>query len=307
MYKWLLIGLSVWWCVSGTQAWTIMSYNVENLFDYHKDSLKNDDEFTPGGVRHWTYARYQTKVEQIARVICAVGENEMPAIVGLCEVENDYCLRGLCYPLRRYPYRSIHFESPDERGVDVALLYNPRTFCVLDSMALAVDLGEDKTRDILYVSGVMDGSDTLHVFVCHLPSMLGGKATSEWKRQTAKRVILNKVNDILEIQPNAKMVVMGDMNDAPHEDIPGMNNLMIPLERQGMGSHRYHGIWTCLDQFYVSDALVQQCQADIYNAPFLLEDDNKYLGVKPKRTFIGYQYHADGFSDHLPILLTTND
>lgn len=309
-------------------AFTIVSYNVENLFDARHDTLKNDIEYTADGSRHWSYVRYNNKVEQVSRVICNIGGWDKPALVGLCEVENDSCLLRLCRQMRRYPYRFIHFESLDERGVDVALLYDYTQFTPLDSMPLSVPLGTDRTRDILFVKGLINRAlstanrqpekdisqlstlnsklqkDTLYIFVSHLPSMLGGRAASEWKRQAAKDIIRHQVDSILTCQPSAYIVVMGDMNSAPQEDINGLTNKMLPLEQQGRGTHYYQGRWSCLDQFYVSPSLDSLAQVRIYDAPFLLTDDPQYLNTRPRRTFNGYHYDRDGYSDHLPIILS---
>ncbi|MCQ2330967.1 MAG: hypothetical protein MJZ55_03160, partial [Paludibacteraceae bacterium] len=309
-------------------AFTIVSYNVENLFDARHDTLKNDIEYTADGSRHWSYVRYNNKVEQVSRVICNIGGWDKPALVGLCEVENDSCLLRLCRQMRRYPYRFIHFESPDERGVDVAMLYDYTQFTPLDSMPLSVPLGTDRTRDILFVKGLINRAlstanrqpekdisqlstlnsklqkDTLYIFVSHLPSMLGGRAASEWKRQAAKDIIRHRVDSILTCQPSAYIVVMGDMNSAPQEDINGLTNKMLPLEQQGRGTHYYQGRWSCLDQFYVSPSLDSLAQVRIYDAPFLLTDDPQYLNTRPRRTFNGYHYDRDGYSDHLPIILS---
>lgn len=311
---------------------------MENLFDARHDTLKNDIEYTADGSRHWSYVRYNNKVEQVSRVICNIGGWDKPALVGLCEVENDSCLLRLCRQMRRYPYRFIHFESPDERGVDVALLYDYTQFTPLDSMPLSVPLGTDRTRDILFVKGLINApsaqqqlppatnnappaqqqlplannnasqtqqqKDTLYLFLCHLPSMLGGRAASEWKRQAAKDIIRHQVDSILTCQPSAYIVVMGDMNSAPQEDINGLTNKMLPLEQQGRGTHYYQGRWSCLDQFYLSPSLDSLAQVRIYDAPFLLTDDPQYLNTRPRRTFNGYHYDRDGYSDHLPIILS---
>lgn len=281
---------------------TIISYNVENLFDNQHDSLKNDSAFLPDGNYHWTYHKYQTKLDQIAQVIVNIAGWESAPLVGLCEVENARCLRDLCYRLRRYHYRYVHYESADERGIDVALLYDSTKVQVLYSQPLFVDLNGDVTRDILYVCAMVNKKDTLHTFMCHLPSQLGGASTSEGKRFVAKSVIQHQVDSILSLQPHAYIVVMGDMNNNPQEDIQGVNNMMMNWKGVGDGTHKHQGTWSFLDQFYVSSALRTQASARIFSPEWLLEQDEKYLGYRPKRTFIGFRYHA-GYSDHLPIVL----
>lgn len=281
---------------------TIISYNVENLFDYKHDTLKNDSSFLPEGMHHWTYYRYQTKLDRIAQVIVNISSFESAALVGLCEVENARCLHDLCYKLKRFNYKYIHYESADERGIDVALLYDSTKVKILNSKPLRVPLKEDLTRDILYVEALLTTSDTLHTMICHLPSKLGGATATDWKRQTAKQLIQQQVDSILLFQPNARIVVMGDMNNDPINDLQHLDNLMISHNRVGKGTHKYQGIWSCLDQFYVSYSLKDIAQATIFAPNWLLEEDTKYLDYQPKRTYVGFRYH-DGYSDHLPVVL----
>lgn len=281
---------------------TIISYNVENLFDCQHDTLKNDSSFLPDGMHHWTYYRYQTKLDRIAQVIVNISGWESAALVGLCEVENTRCLRDLCYRLKRFHYKYVHYESDDERGVDVALLYDSTKVKVLKSKPLKVDLNEDRTRDVLYACCLLNKRDTIHTMVCHLPSQLGGGATTHWKRQATKQVIQQQIDSIYSVQPEATIVVMGDMNSEAKDDLQGMNNLMIGLAKEGKGTHKYHGIWSCLDQFYVSSRLLEKVGARIFAPAWLQEEDTKYLDLQPKRTYVGFRYH-DGYSDHLPIVL----
>lgn len=281
---------------------TIISYNVENLFDCQHDTLKNDSSFLPDGMHHWTYYRYQTKLDRIAQVIVNISGWESAALVGLCEVENTRCLRDLCYRLKRFHYKYVHYESDDERGVDVALLYDSTKVKVLKSKPLKVDLNGDRTRDVLYACCLLNKRDTIHTMVCHLPSQLGGGATTHWKRQAAKQVIQQQIDSIYSVQPEATIVVMGDMNSEAKDDLQGMNNLMIGLAKEGKGTHKYHGIWSCLDQFYVSSRLLEKAGARIFAPAWLQEEDTKYLDLQPKRTYVGFRYH-DGYSDHLPIVL----
>ena len=281
---------------------TIISYNVENLFDCQHDTLKNDSSFLPDGMHHWTYYRYQTKLDRIAQVIVNISGWESAEMVGLCEVENERCLRDLCYRLKRFHYKFVHYESADERGIDVALLYDSTKVKILDSKPLRVDLQGDVTRDILYVEALVGNQDTLYAMVCHLPSQLGGTAATEGKRNAAKQVIQQQVDSILRMQSEAKIVVMGDMNSEVKDDLQGMSNMMIGCEKEGKGTHKYKGIWSCLDQFYLSTTLKNNANVIIFSPEWLLEEDTKYLDYQPKRTYVGYRYH-DGYSDHLPIVL----
>ena len=326
----------------GNLAWVqaenlcVVSYNVENLFHPKHDSVitseringltgervieKDDWEWTPEGERRWSYSRYYRKVENIARVLTNIGEWKGVDVVGLQEVENALCVKRLCYTLRRGEYDFVHYESPDPRGIDVALIYKKARIDTIATRAIRVKptpnpslkgRGDELiTRDILYVQARVDKKDTLHFFVCHLPSQRGGKAESEWKRKAAKQVLQQAVDSVYGIDPEAKIVVMGDMNSEPEEDIRGMRNRMKELKNERIkelknqrGTHKYQGRWSCLDQFYTSPALDSISEVKIYNAAWIQEPDKKYLDLKPKRTFNGYRYQKDGFSDHLPIVL----
>jgi len=277
----------------------IVNYNVENLFHPAHDSLKEDYEWTAEGERHWSYTRYYRKVENIARVLTNIGEWEGVDVVGLQEVENALCVKRLCYTLRRSEYDFVHYESPDRRGIDVALIYKKSRVDTIRTRAIRVDLGEQTTRDILYVCARVE-KDTVHFLVCHLPSQRGGKAESEWKRTRAKQVLQQAVDSVFRVDAEAKIVVMGDMNEDGRmdEQIRGLADMRM----SGEGTHKYHGRWTFLDHFLVSPALDSLSQARVYNAEWIMETDEKYLGVKPKRTYNGFIYQ-NGFSDHLPIIL----
>lgn len=253
-------------------------------------------------MHHWTYRRYQTKIDRIAQVLVNIGGWESVPLVGLCEVENARCLRNLCYKLRRFHYKYVHYDSPDERGVDVALLYDSTRLSILNRRALSLSLDGDATRDILYVSALYEQRDTVHVMMCHLPSQLGGASNTDWKRQRAKSLIQSQIDSIFLFQPSANIVVMGDMNTSAQDDLTGMVNLMIPIQKMGQGTHKYQGIWTCLDQFYVSQSIATKATTTIFSPWWLLEEDTKYLDYKPHRTYIGFRYN-DGYSDHLPIVL----
>ena len=298
----LILAFVIQSAVFAQDSMTIISYNIENLFDYEHDTLKNDSSFLPDGDRHWTYYRYQTKLDRIAQVIVNISGWESAEMVGLCEVENERCLRDLCYRLKRFHYKFVHYESADKRGIDVALLYDSTKVKILNSKPLRVDLQGDVTRDILYVEALVGNQDTLHAMVCHLPSKLGGAAATEGKRNAAKQVIQQQVDSILRMQSEAKIVVMGDMNSEVKDDLQGMSNMMIGCEKEGKGTHKYKGIWSCLDQFYLSTTLKNNANVIIFSPEWLLEEDTKYLDYQPKRTYVGYRYH-DGYSDHLPIVL----
>ena len=276
----------------------VVNYNVENLFHPAHDSLKDDLEWTPEGERRWSYTRYYKKVDNIARVLTNIGEWDGVDVVGLQEVENALVVKRLCYTLRRNEYDFVHYDSPDRRGIDVALIYKKARIDTLRTRPIRVDLGQLTTRDILYVAALADKRDTIHFFVCHLPSQRGGKAESEWKRIAAKEVLQRAVDSVFRIQTDAKIVVMGDMNS---EDM--RINGLEDKRMKGEGTHKYHGQWTFLDHFYVSPAIDSLSHAQIYDAEWIQEPDEKYLGLKPKRTYNGFRYQ-NGYSDHLPIILT---
>lgn len=281
----------------------VVSYNTENLFHPANDSIdgqaQNDTEWTLEGERRWSFTRYNKKIENIARVITNIGQWSGVDIIGLQEIENAECLRRLCQVMRRDEYDLVHYESPDPRGIDVALLYKKERIDTICTKAIPMPF---PTRDILYVSAQVDKRDTLHLFICHLPSQLGGKAESEWKRIAAKEVLQKEVDSILYSNPNAHIIVMGDMNTAPTQDIKGLTNKMISLQIDNQGTHKHQGQWTCLDQFYCSTPVDSISEISIYNAEWIMENDDKYLGLKPKRTYIGFRYQ-NGFSDHLPIVM----
>lgn len=293
----------------------VVSYNVENLFHPKHDTVcidsttfieKDDYEWTPEGERRWSYTRYYRKEENIARVLTNIGEWNGVDIVGLQEVENAMVVKRLCYTLRRGEYDFVHYESPDRRGIDVALIYKKSRVDTIATRAIKVK-GERVngerliTRDILYVCAQIDKRDTVHFFVCHLPSQRGGAAESEWKRRVAKEVLEEAVDSVFRVQAEAKIVVMGDMN-AEEIGVKGLKDERM----KGEGTHKYQGRWTCLDHFYTSPSLDSLSRAEIYNAAWIQEPDEKYLDLKPKRTYNGFRYQKDGFSDHLPIVLTVS-
>jgi predicted extracellular nuclease len=312
-----------------------MFYNVENLFDTKNDSLKNDDEFLPEGARFWIYNRYQEKLQNISRVITAIGGWSPPDIIGLCEIENREVLDDLCSKssLSRLKYKIIHKESPDFRGIDVALLYQPKVFKPITYSAIKVSNHNNSlvTRDILYVKGATKNSDTLHVFINHWPSRSGGQLESEPNRIQAAKILRLQVDSIFNLNASSKIVIMGDFNDYPENtsisltlkanrsydkiEANQLYNLSAYLqENVNYGSHKYDGEWGILDQIIVSGALLGSKDglstsienAHIFYADFLLEDDSNYSGKQNFRTYVGFKYHG-GFSDHLPIFIDIDD
>ena len=305
-------------------------WNLENLFDTVDDSLTRDDEFTEEGMRHWTGYRYYQKLQNMAKTLVALGGWEPADIVGLCEVENKMVVRDLIErtPLKTSGYEIVHYQSPDSRGIDVALLYNPETFTVLHSEPILVDFleeGSRPTRDILYVKGITNESDTLHVFINHWPSRYGGHLATNPKRMRAATILRGVVDSLKAVNPCSNLIVTGDFNDEP-EDESLQNGLRahdkdaaahgeflvnLMIEKEGKeGTHKYQGAWGILDHMIVSTPLLQggcglqvvDQQANIFRRDWLLEEDPKYPGSRLNRTFIGMQYHG-GFSDHFPVYI----
>lgn len=304
----------------------VMFYNVENFFDPFDDTLTNDNEFLPKGIRNWNYSRFVKKRNNIYKTIMAVGGWEPPAIIGLCEIENRFVLKQLIYetPFAQFDYRIVQEESPDKRGIDVALLFNPKVLRVIYHKAIAINFKnepESKTRDILYVKGLVNNNDTLHIFVNHWPSKYGGELSSEPRRVFVAQQLAMQIDSLFELNKEASIIVMGDFNDSPSthsvKDILNSgknkdNNRLInimPINNHDLGSYKFNGEWEIIDQIMVSNALLLQDkgifvpeEAHIFSADFLLEEDAKFLGKMPFRTYKGMKY-SGGFSDHLPVFV----
>ncbi len=301
--------------------WLIMFWNVENFFSPVADGT-GDGEYTPTGYRHWNWSKFNRKRDDIAKIILLAKERygECPMLVGLCEVENRRVVNELVYNtiLSRLEYGAVHRESPDSRGIDVALLYLRERFRVVKAEFLAVPApggGVLDTREILYVKGVADGIDTIHCLVNHWPSRLGGKRRSSLKRRAAMERLKVKCDSILTADSLANIVVMGDFNapaDSPLLSELGMLVNMAPEVRspgRGVrGTYKYKGEWESIDHFLLSKNLY--CGrwfnavggAEIFAPDYLLEEDPVYLGCKVRRTLTGPVYNG-GVSDHLPIIL----
>lgn len=304
----------------------IMFYNVENLFDVRDDSLTNDNEFLPDSPRRWTRYRMDEKCRNLSRVILNAGAWNPPVLVGLCEVENAWILGRLLYNtgLNNTGYKSVHYDSPDERGIDVALLYLTSRFEVLESRPVSVGLLDDgsPTRDILYVKGIVDNYDTLHVFVNHWPSRYGGAEASRPRRLQAAQVLTAVVDSVRNTYPLANIVLMGDFNEDHDSDFFRDNLATGGLDEDtplyapalglesGLGTLKYRYQWQVFDQIIVSRGLLapssRLCLKDpvmsIVRLPFLLEQDDRYGGQKPFRTYVGMRYQG-GYSDHLPVMI----
>jgi predicted extracellular nuclease len=308
-----------------------MFYNVENFFDYYNDSLTQDDEFLPDGDRHWNYSRFTDKLKKIYKVIIAIGGSEAPEIIGLCEIENRYVLNKLIFntPLSKYEYEIVHQDSPDSRGIDVALLFRKDKLELLQNSFLNISFPWNplkKTRDILYFKGLTKGKDTLHIFINHWPSRYKGQLETESYRVYVASVLKNKVDSIFNTSKDSHIIIAGDFNDEPQNksikeilsaetDISAIKsnklyNLSYLLsDSTKTGTVKYKFIWEMFDQFIVSGSLLDTIKISttsndihIFSPDFLLEEDNKYMGYRPFRTYRGYKY-TGGYSDHLPVYL----
>lgn len=298
----------------------IMFYNAENLFDIYNDSLTTDGEFTPLGSKKWTAERFENKINNIYKSIIATGGWYPPAIIGFCEIENFYVLNELVYntPFSKFQYNIIHKNSPDKRGIDVALIYNTKFVKLIDTAFLKISFPENPnslTRDILYARLVLKNNDTLHVFVNHWPSRRGGITNSESKRMFVSKTLKNKVDSILKINYNSNIIITGDFNDTPLDkslrlliNNRQLINLATEYAEKGRGTYKYRESWFMFDQVIISKNLLNknstiQCnKMFIAGHEFLLEEDKTYVGLKPKKTYSGKIY-TGGTSDHLPVFI----
>ncbi len=307
-------------------------YNFENLFDTIDTPNVRDTEFTPTGDKLWDSQRYQEKLNNMAEVVSRLGTELSPdglAVLGVCEVENRKVLEDFVQEplIRERGYQVVHHDSPDERGIDVALLYNPKYFQVLGKKAMPVLLydeeGErDFTRDVLLVSGLFDG-EPIHLMINHWPSRSGGEAASQPKRNAAALVCKQAADSLMQAQPGAKVIIMGDLNDDPISPSvkevlnaerqvkrvkPGsLYNPWYQLYKKGIGTLAYRDAWNLFDQMIISYGLVNPeegyrlYKVSIYNEPYLLQKSGPYKGY-PFRTFGGDNY-LGGYSDHFPVYM----
>ncbi|MCK5781528.1 MAG: hypothetical protein KAH10_02990 [Flavobacteriales bacterium] len=294
----------------------IIFYNVENLFDTHNNTMTKDDEFTENGSRHWNNYKYWQKIKKTSKTLKIIGGWEAPAIIGLSEIENDTVLQNLIYTdaLKRYDFRIIHRDSPDRRGIDVALLYRKDKFFPLNSKFFPLlDHNNNiiRSREILYTKGIVKGGDTLHFMIVHFPSRYGGYKNSEPKRILAAKRIISICDSLNEKFYNPKLIIMGDFNDeSSNTSLQNINNNSnLNLLDSDHGTHKFGGKWGKLDHFISSNSLmnnsstyIKDNQCKVFYEDFLLTKDDKYLGKKTNRTYIGFKYNG-GFSDHLPIYI----
>ena len=299
-------------------VFTLVELNCENLFDAKDDSLKQDEQFTPEGLYRWTYARYWKKVNRIGQEIISCGEQadgtfSIPDLVALCEVENDSVVHDLTHRsvLRNAGYEYVVTDSPDERGIDVALLYSPLTFGYIRSYPIRIAPRKNMkpTRDILYVEGCTASGDTLHVFVVHAPSRSGGEIETRPNRALVTKRLVQSVDSIMQISPDANIIVAGDFNDSHDGHSMGVlydaGLVSVSKDAKGKngagGSYKYRGEWETIDQVLLSGSLAAGAECRVHDAPFLLCKDEDYGGMRPFRNFQSIKWR-NGFSDHLPLV-----
>ena len=305
-------------------------YNLENLYDTIDDPSKNDEEFLPSGANHYTGAVYTDKLGKLSDVISQIGTDVSPdglAIMGCAEIENDTVLNDLSHTQKLISrgYKVVHHNSPDVRGVDVAMLYNPKYFTPTYSEALFVPLTEPNgtpryTRDVLYVEGKLLG-EKIFIFVNHWPSRRGGEEASAPGRALAAQVAKHKIDSLTNINPDAKIILMGDLNDDPispsvtnvigakgdKKDLKrgGMFNPWMTYYKQGIGTLAYNDAWNLFDQIIISSGWMEKDQkgfffkeARIFSKPWMIQQEGRYKGY-PKRTY-DFSRYIGGYSDHFP-------
>lgn len=299
---------------------SIAFYNTENLFDYKDEDHTLDNDFTPSGRKKWGQYRYQHKINKIAKVISKIGTDDCmypPVLVGLAEIETKQVALDITHSetLRYLNYDCIHYESPDERGIDVALLYHKDFFEILHSEPISIEVFEtngvkDETRDILYIQGKLYGELT-HVFVNHWPSRRKGTDKTHLKRITLANILTQKINTILAQNSEAKIIVMGDFNDDPNSESiekylvsEKITNPMYEIHQSKVGSLTHNGTWHLFDQIlhsknYNNGIGNQIIKTEIFNKEFLTDWTGRSKG-EPMRTYIG-KFYRGGFSDHFPV------
>ena len=311
--------------------YTIISYNVENLFDTINNPNTEDDELIPSSEKQWDTDKYHKKLNDLSRVINSINKYELPEIIGLIEVENRKVVEDLINNRLLLPgnYEIVHEESPDKRGIDVALIFRKNEFQYITHEKIPVHFDfepETTTRDILYVKGRLNNNEVLHVFVNHWSSRRNGTEASEPRRIYAARLLRAKVDVIQKNDKNAKIVIMGDFNDEPsnkslskilkasnnksQKNSNELYNLMYNKYLFGYGTYNYKGNWNMLDNLIVSKSLLNSDKnfeistdgGQIYSSRWMMYENIKTGEQTPNRTYGGLNYYG-GVSDHLPLYL----
>ncbi|MDP5229882.1 MAG: endonuclease [Cellulophaga sp.] len=307
-----------------TSLFTIAFYNLENLFDTLNHPNKLDRNYTPNGLLKWTPERYNSKLNKLGTTIAKIGvktAGKLPTLIGVSEVENKTVLRDLIQvnALKNEEYAYLHYDSPDERGIDTALIYDKRFFEIIASepiplLVYNLDEQQDMTRDILYVHGKLNGEE-VHVFVNHWPSRRDGGDETEYKRLKAAETIIEFMKIVEEKYQHPNYIVMGDFNDGPKaESIKKLlqtDKFFHPMEKlltSKRGSANYKFSWSLFDQIMISHSFLNYQKkthsynsANIFDAEFLREFKGKYKG-NPFRTYVGSRYMG-GYSDHFPVYI----
>lgn len=304
-------------------------YNVENLFDTENDPAINDEEFLPNGANQWTPERYQRKLQNLSKAIAAIAKEQGGVVVlGLSEIENRKVMEDLANTemLKPFNFGVVHHDSPDRRGVDVGFVYQKDRFEVLNQKAFRLRTADTnfRTRDQLLMTGILDQTDTLHILVNHWPSKSGGESRSAPLRIAAAQLSRYIADSLMNANPNAKVIIMGDLNDNPnaksiteHLKVKGkikemgekdLFNPMWKLYRDGIGSYAYRDSWELIDMIIVSSGLLnvrpgtyKYKDVDIFRASFLMTKTGSFVGY-PFRTYAGGAYQG-GYSDHLPVYI----
>jgi len=305
----------------GSEIFTVF-YNVENLFDTIDCPEKNDSEFLPNGKKEWNTKKYNQKQLQLAKVFSSINEGNDIDIIGLCEIENSNVINDLLRQdfFKKTNYQIIHKESPDNRGIDCAILINEK--CILlkyDFIEVKLEEDSRPTRDIVYAKLEIN-NEIINVFINHWPSRWGGKEKTEFKRIGTAKILKNYIDKNIQ-NKNERILIMGDFNDYPSDlslsktlkaknKISNFNNqklfnLMSTLESENTGSYNYKGEWGFLDQIIVSSNLVNNskgCKVEkygVFKEDWLLHE--RYGDIYPNRMYLGNEWQSGGFSDHLPI------
>jgi predicted extracellular nuclease len=295
----------------------IVSYNVENLFDTIDTPNKNDIDFTPQGKQKWNSEKYFHKLNRLEEAI-TLNLTCNPILIGLVEIENATVVEDLAKTgkLANTKYQVVHYEAPDERGIDCALLYDADRVHVLESIPLnfSIDsLPDFKTRDVLYVKALLSEGKIIHLLVNHWPSRRGGQEQSEFARMHAASIARAKVDEILNADPQANILLMGDYNDYPSDKSislvcgSDLHNLLADEDSAGKGTFNYKNDWGTLDQFLVSKSLLTgKAGIKLKTKGSQIVYDEKLIHTskngekKPNSTYGGSNYYG-GYSDHLPI------
>lgn len=321
---------------------TVAFYNLENLFDTIRDEKIYDEEWTPKGQRKWDTRKYNQKLKNLSRVISEIGTDEnanMPTILGVSEIENKRVLEDLVDQpdLKSANYGIVHFDSPDRRGIDVGLLYQKRFFTPIhiksvplyiydntEASTKHLNQGKGKriyTRDQLVVTGLLEGEE-ISFIVSHWPSRSGGEKRSSPNREAAAALNKKIIDSLYQINPNAKVITMGDFNDGPYnksvKDVlkaegkrdnvkaKGLYNPMWQMQQDGLGTLAYRDAWDVFDQIVVTEPLIQKdystyrfWKARIFSKPYMIQRSGQYKGYPLRNQMSG----EPGFSDHFPVYI----